>query len=249
MFKVAGIRDSATVQDEPFAMTTTVDERGAGGFAASRPDNYAVFLRARRHSRLVRMLRVGIPIGSVFILSAIWFVSWLDPIRILARLPTASGNLVISGSKITMEAPKLAGFTKDARAYELSARAAAQDITNPDVVELQDIRAKIESKDKSWINLTAVDGLYNRKSGILKLAKDVLLTSPTYEVTLDEALVDTTSNNVTSDKPVQVKMLQGVLNAKKLEVQSGGDVVRFYGDVKMTLTNVPNIAEKRWNSN
>jgi lipopolysaccharide export system protein LptC len=230
-------------------MTSTVDERDAGGFTVSRPDNHAVFLRARRHSRIVRMLRLAIPLGSVLFLAVIWLVSWLDPIRMLARLPTASGNLVISGSKITMEAPKLAGFTKDARGYELSARAAAQDITNPDVVELQDIRAKIESKDKSWINLTAVDGLYNRKSGILKLAKDVLLTSPTYEVSLDEALVDTTSNNVTSDKPVQVKMLQGVLNANKLEVQSGGDVVRFIGDVKMTLTNVPNIAEKRWNSN
>jgi lipopolysaccharide export system protein LptC len=230
-------------------MTITVDERGASGFTTSRPDNHAVFQRARRHSRMVRALRLAIPIGSSLLLAAVLLVSWLDPIRMLARLPTATGNLVISGSKITMEAPKLAGFTKDARGYELSARAAAQDITNPDVVELQEIRAKIESKDKSWINLTAVDGLYNRKSGILKLAKDVLLTSPTYEVTLDEALVDTTSNNVTSDKPVQVKMLQGVLNAKKLEVQSGGDVVRFYGDVKMTLTNVPNIAEKRWNSN
>lgn len=226
-----------------------VDERGASGFAASRPDNHAVFLRARRHSRIVRTLRVAIPAGGVVVLAAIWLVSWLDPIRILARLPTASGNLVISGSKITMEAPKLAGFTKDARGYELSASAAAQDITNPDVVELREIRAKIESKDKSWINLTAVDGVYNRKSGILKLATDVLLSSSTYEVSLDEALVDTTSNNVTSDKPVQVKMLQGVLNAKKLEVQSGGDVVRFLGDVKMTLTNVPDISTRRSGSN
>jgi lipopolysaccharide export system protein LptC len=212
-------------------MTSTVDEGGVSGFAASRPDNHAVFLRARRHSRMVRMLRVAIPAGSVLVLAVIWLVSWLDPIRMLARLPTATGNLVISGSKIT----------KDSRAYELSARAAAQDITNPDVVELQDIRAKIEGKDKAFINLTAVDGLYNRKSGILKLAKDVLLTSPTYEVSLDEAIVDTASNNVTSDKPVQVKMLQGVVNAKKLEVEKGGEVVRFLGGVQMTLTNVPDI--------
>ena len=71
-------------------------------------------------------------------------MSWLDPLRILARLPTAGGQLVISGTKITMESPKLTGFTKDSRAYELNARAAAQDITKPDIVELTDIRAKIE---------------------------------------------------------------------------------------------------------
>ncbi len=63
-------------------------------------------------------------------------------------------------------------------AYELNARAAAQDITKPDFVELSDIRAKIETKDRTPINLTAVDGLYNRKSGMLKLSRDVLLTTP-----------------------------------------------------------------------
>lgn len=230
-------------------MTSMVDERGARGYTASWPDNHAIFMRAQRHSRVVRVLRVAVPVGAVLLLAVISLISWLDPIRMLARLPTASGSLVVSGSKITMEAPKLAGFTKDARAYELSARSAAQDLTNPDVIELRDIRATIESQDKSAINLTAVDGLYNRKSGMLKLAKDVLLTSSTYEVTLDEALIDTTSNNVTSDKPVQVKMLQGVVNAKRLEVKGGGDVVRFLGDVKMTLTNVPDISSSRAGSN
>jgi lipopolysaccharide export system protein LptC len=230
-------------------MTSMVDERGARGYTASRPDNHAIFMRAQRHSRMVRVLRVAVPVGAVLLLVVVSLISWLDPIHMLARLPTASGSLVVSGSKITMEAPKLAGFTKDARAYELSARSAAQDLTNPDVIELRDIRATIESQDKSAINLTAVDGLYNRKSGMLKLAKDVLLTSSTYEVTLDEALIDTTSNNVTSDKPVQVKMLQGVVNAKRLEVKGGGDVVRFLGDVKMTLTNVPDISTSRAGSN
>lgn len=230
-------------------MTSMVDERGARGYTANWPDNHAIFMRAQRHSRVVRVLRVAVPVGAVLLLAVISLISWLDPIRMLARLPTASGSLVVSGSKITMEAPKLAGFTKDARAYELSARSAAQDLTNPDVIELRDIRATIESQDKSAINLTAVDGLYNRKSGMLKLAKDVLLTSSTYEVTLDEALIDTTSNNVTSDKPVQVKMLQGVVNAKRLEVKGGGDVVRFLGDVKMTLTNVPDISSSRAGSN
>jgi lipopolysaccharide export system protein LptC len=177
----------------------------------------------------------------VAVLAAITLVSWLDPMRILSRLPTAGGQLVVSGTKITMQSPKLAGFTRDSRPYELNARAAAQDITNPDIVELTDIRAKIESSDKTPITVTAIDGIYNRKSGILKLNRDIVLTTPSYQVDLTEAVVDTANNNVVSDKPVQVKMLQGTVNAQRLEVAGGGEVIRFIGNVKMTLQNMPDL--------
>ena len=76
-------------------------------------------------------------------------MSWLDPLKVLVRLPIDAGRLVISGTKITMEAPKLSGYTKDRRWYELTANAAAQDITKPDLIELNEIRAKIEAEDKS----------------------------------------------------------------------------------------------------
>ena len=220
-------------------MTSTIGQLGARGLnASSQPDN-RIFMRAQSHSRLVRMLRVAVPVGTVVVLAVVVLVSWLDPMRILLRLPTASGNLVISGTKITMESPKLTGFTKDSRPYELIARSAAQDITKPDIVELNEIRAKLETKDKSPINVTAIDGVYDRKSGILKLYRDIVLTTSSYVVNLTEAVVDTTTNHVVSEKPVQVKMLQGVLHSNRLEVTSGGEVVRFIGDVKLTLDNLP----------
>src|SRR5262245_35994071 len=137
--------DDSARKIERQPMTATVDGLRARGFSASsRPDNQKIFFRAQRHSRRVRVLRVALPVMSVAALGAISLLSWLDPMRILTRLPTADGQLVISGTKITMSSPRLAGFSKDARPYELSARAAAQDITNPDLVELTDIYAKIE---------------------------------------------------------------------------------------------------------
>jgi lipopolysaccharide export system protein LptC len=72
-----------------------------------------------------------------------------------------------------------------------------------------------------------------------------VLTTPNYEVNLEEAIVDTTTNNVVSNKPVQVKMLQGVVNSKRLEVDKGGEVVRFVGDVRMTLENMPDLGANR----
>ena len=75
-----------------------------------------------RHSRRVRMLRVVLPVAIVLLLGVITLVAWLDPLRILVRLPIDAGNLVISGTKITMEAPKLSGYTRNSRWYELSAQ-------------------------------------------------------------------------------------------------------------------------------
>ena len=96
---------------------------------------------------------------------------------------------MISGTKITMEAPKLSGFTRDQRWYELTAKAAAQDITKPDVVELQEIRAKIEMQDKSTINLSATDGLLRPQDRHAHARpQTILLTSSSgYEMQLERS--------------------------------------------------------------
>ena len=38
-----------------------------------------------------------------------------------------------------------------------------------------------------------------------------------------------------SDKPVWVKLTNGVINGKKLDVRDGGDVIRFCGGVSMVV--------------
>jgi len=74
--------------------------------------------------------------------------SYFKPMQIFDKLPGLSGNLGIQGSKITMQLPKIAGFTRDSRAYELTAENAVQDIAAPDMIELQNLRARMEMQDK-----------------------------------------------------------------------------------------------------
>ena len=110
-------------------------------------------------------------------------------------------------------------------------------MTKPDIVELHDIHAKVQLQDNGIIQLSAATGIYDTKGETLKLARDIVLTSSTgYECRLSEALVDTRKGNVLSEHPVEVKMLQGTLNANRLEVVDSGDLVRFGGGVDMVLT-------------
>ena len=185
------------------------------------------------------MLRVGIPLGIVLggFARGTWpLMTWLDPLRALARLPVDLGGLVISGTKITMQQPRLVGFTKDDRSYTVNARAAAQDVTNPDVLELQDITGTMEMQDKSVLQVVARSGLYETKADKLTLQQNILITSASYEGRLTEAVIEIHKGNVTSDKPVELKMPQGIVTANRLQVFNSGEVIRFEGNVNMLLS-------------
>jgi lipopolysaccharide export system protein LptC len=202
----------------------------------SRGDPARAFQAARRHSRMVRILRVAIPLAVVLGFTGIFLVTYLNPLRMLARLPINVGDLVVSGTKITMEQPRLSGFTRDERAYELSADAAKQDLTKPDLIELRNIRAKVQMQDKSTMEMSATAGVYDSKAETLKLDQNILLSSSAgYRGQLSEALIDIRKGYVVSEHPVAVEMLQGKLNASRLEIVDSGDLVRFDGGVSMTL--------------
>lgn len=223
-------------------MSISHDERASarGYVAPRRDDNVAVFRGAARHSRHVRILRIAIPIGVALCLLVIVVATFFNPLRFLYKLPKDMGTLVISGTKITMQQPRLSGFTRDARGYEVSASAAAQDLTKPNMVELKDIRARLDMQDKSEVQLSAATGFYDTKSEILTLGQNIILSSSTgYEGRLSEAIVDIRKGYIVSEKPVEVKLLKGMLNANRLEVIDSGDLLRFGGGVAMTLTLTP----------
>ena len=201
-----------------------------------RGDSELAFRSARRHSRAVRILRVAIPLAVVLGFTGIFLITYFNPLRMLAKLPIDVGNLVVSGTKITMEHPRLSGFTGDARAYELSADAAKQDLTKPDLIELRNIRAKVQMQDKSTVEVSATAGIYDSKGETLKLDQNIVLSSSTgYRGRLSEAMIDIRKGNVVSERPVEVELLQGTLNANRLEISDSGDLVRFGGGVNMIL--------------
>jgi lipopolysaccharide export system protein LptC len=208
---------------------------GAGLATNSRGDIGRTYRAARRHSRYVRLLRLGVPAGILAMLFMVVAANYMPPIGGL-RLPGELGKLVIKGTKITMQQPRLTGFTNDSRAYEFTANAAAQDITKPDLVELHAPHAKIQMQDKSTVTMSAVSGVYNMKSEMLTLNDDIdLVSSIGYEGRLSEASIDVRKGSVVSEKPVSVKLLNGFLNAQRLEVVDNGAMVRFGGGVAMTI--------------
>src|SRR5689334_20850984 len=83
---------------------------------------------AKRHSLFVRTLRVVVPLCVLLGLGVVIITTYFNPMNMLDKLPSVSGKLAVQGSKITMELPRIAGVSRDQRAYELTAETAIQDI-------------------------------------------------------------------------------------------------------------------------
>jgi lipopolysaccharide export system protein LptC len=183
----------------------------------------------------VRWLRVGVPAVIAAALIMVVAVNYMPTVGRL-QLPGELGNLVIKGTTVTMQQPRLTGFTADSRPYEFTANSAEQDITKPDLMELHQIQAKVEMEDKSTVNVVSDSGTYDMKTDMLTFNETVhLVSSNGYEVRLSQAVIDVHKGNVVSEKPVWVKLTNGVINAKRMEVTDGGGVIRFSGGVAMTV--------------
>lgn len=216
-----------------------------GGMSWHRTDNAArarSFKRARRHSFAVRMLRTVMPVTIGVLVVGYALITYFNPFGALSGLPSIA-KMGISGTRVTMDLPKLAGYTRDGRQYELVAKAATQDLRKPSLIELQDIVAKMEMKSGETVNVRAKSGLYDTKAETVKMNEEVFVsTSNGTEVKLAEASIDMKKGYVLSEQPVEVLLSNGKVDANRMEVFDNGAVLHFTGGVAVQMkadTTVP----------
>ena len=209
------------------AVSNVIDAGERGWTASQRTDIDRAVRVAGRHSVMVRATRIGLPIAVVVGLGALGAGTYFRPTQVFEKVPM-SGKLAVQGSKITMELPRIVGFTRDNRAYELHAESAVQDIASPDIVELQNLRARLEMQDRDVVNVTANSGTYNTKGDKVVLRDNIIVTSQQgYKAVLKEAAIEMKKGNVVSETPVDITLPNGWLKSNRMEIVDSGDIVRF----------------------
>lgn len=207
---------------------------GHSYWTLNRGDNERAFRAARRHSRIVRGLRILLPAIVVITAAGVTLRTYLDPL--LNKLPVRLDKVVVSGSNITMVKPRMSGFTRDGRAYDLTADAAVQNLKKPGTMKLQRIHAKFQMQNNSTVHMTATKGLYDTKADTLKLDDGIFLSSTDgYKGHLSSATIDIRKGHVVSNHPVRLELLQGTLDANRMEITDAGDRILFTQGVKMTM--------------
>ena len=188
--------------------------------------------RAMRHSAQVRLLRRIIPITAIAAILGIAGVVFYEP---MSGLPDVGlGPISVSGTKVTMENPRLSGFRKGARGYEVTAATALQDVRKPALVELQAMKGRLATDDKGGlVHIEAKGGLFDSTKESLNLEQDIRLwTDKGEEVRLKSASVDFKAGSVRSSDPITVTVPSGSISADSLDVVESGKVISFVGNVR-----------------
>jgi lipopolysaccharide export system protein LptC len=142
----------------------------------------------------------------------------------------------LKGSRITIESPKLVGYRKDGRPYELRAKVGSQDMSTPDVFDLEELEVRMENSNDSNVNLTSAKGVYNTKRDHADLSEGVrIFDEKRFDMKLESAAMDFRTNVMTSDRPVTLNMDIGEVFAKSVEFSQNERRATFTGDVHSVL--------------
>ncbi len=212
---------------------------GAGrALGAARSGGDLAYAAALRHSRRVRFLRKVIPAFCAAAIAGpiVWGI--VSPFARVG-MDVQVGPVSMAGTKVTMESPKLSGFKKDGKAYEVFARQAVQDIKTPTIVELNNLTSRLEQDAKKFARLSADWGRFDQSADNLDLKGNVRVrTDNGYEADLFSARVNVKTGDVVSNEPVVVRSVNATVSADRAEVRDNGRHSIFEGRVRSVFTQV-----------
>lgn len=170
-------------------------------------------------------------------------VAVIDPFSVVpANVSIAAASL--SGTKITMELPKLNGFRRDGKPYEVRARSGVQDVRTPKIIELNEVEARIQVESDNTVNVIAPFGVFDSGADLMKLSvrnaeEHISLKSTSgFTVRLRSGDVNLKAGTLRSSEPVSVLMPNGTVNADSVDVDDNGRHITFAGNVR-SLFNPP----------
>lgn len=223
--------------DHPFDATTKPRRR------SERPvtgpvDSSRQFARARRHTWMVRTLRVMLPVVTVavvglYVASA---MTSLDLVEKLAQLPVPT----ITAENVTMDNPRYEGFTKDGGSYVVQARTARQDFKQTELIHLNEISGEMLSAKKVKTELTAARGIFHTKTNELNLLDGIKINSTDgMAAQLKSASIFAKRGVILSKERSVVNVRQGEISADRLMIWQKKRKVTFVDNVKTRLTPQP----------
>ena len=199
-------------------------ERARHFRAASRHSSQVVFLR--------RAILATVIVGSVSLIG----IGWFNPFGSKAPEVTIKGSN-LDGTRVTMEQPRLAGYRRDGRPYEVNADTGVQDVRVPNVMELNNLDAKIGMIDQTTVRVISSAGIYDSFREFMDFRNAVRVKSNNYDIDMKSARMDFKSGTMVTDQDVKVLITEGEILADKMNMIDNGQSIIFEGKVRSTFSS------------
>jgi len=193
-----------------------------------------VLRSAETYSRMVRTLKIMLPLSAFAILAATMLFVLLYDADDSLTLSFASVEQV--DNDLRMVNPRFSGVDNESRPFLVTATSAIQDADDPRTVTLETLQADMAIGETSWVSLSAETGRLDSEDETLALEGDVSLYTDTgYEFHTDRALVQLEEQRVISQSEVTGQGPLGTLRADAFEAENVGERLLFTGNVRMRI--------------
>jgi len=199
--------------------------------AGDRTDSRAA---ARRHSRHVRMMRIGFPIATAAIVS-VYGLSLMQTVGWGLSIPKLEMPQIMPDN-LAMQNPHYEGFNKDGGRYWVKAQSAQQDLKTFSLIKLNGITGELTDAKKQRTTLAAARGTFDNKANVLELYDSIDIDGDAgMKAKLTRATVDTKESIITSTEPVTVTMAAGTINANQMTARQKAKEYTFVDNVRTHL--------------
>ncbi len=195
---------------------------------------------ARRRTRFIRFLRLGLAAGMVGILAGI-------ASEVLRQSSIATGpgaaRPVDEREVVRMINPRFTGRDTAGSPYIINADAAVRRADQLDRSELESPSLTFEDPENPSTFVRADHGVFHREEGALDLRGNVQFESSAgYSFTTESARVFLREGRVVGDSPVSGEGPLGAISAQSFEVVDSGESVHFRGEVVSRINQEPRLA-------
>jgi len=216
------------------------NRRGASSAAIGLRDRAKEFARAQRHSWLVSILKLALPLAAAGILSLYMVPAFLT-VRIDGGKGVATVKAVtIEAGSLKMLNPRVKGVNDQQGAYDIVADSATQASKDADTMFLDKVRGQITSQQGQVTVLTAPDGIYNNRNEEITFNNGALVTrEPGMTANFETATAYMKQHLVISKTPVVVRLHESTIHAQQMTLYSSEQRAIFEGNVKTHIERKP----------
>ncbi|AYC99417.1 LPS export ABC transporter periplasmic protein LptC [Neorhizobium sp. NCHU2750] len=201
--------------------------------AASEQAPASPYDAAIAHSSRVSRLRILLPIAAGVI--SLLFVG-VAVIRTYMPENLSIESAKIEDGKIVMERPAISGRNAQGISYSMLATKALQDIQNPNMITLKDVKAAVPINEDIIARVTATSADFDRGADVLDLATpfDVNLSNGV-TAHFKSAHVDIPGGTMNTSDMVNITMTEGSIVADSMKITDKGHTLTFTGTVRVHL--------------
>lgn len=171
------------------------------------------------HSRIVAVLKVGLPLVAVGMIAAMFLIQTDD--RTGREIQFSQGDIDALGEGLRITNPTFSGTTRDGDLFRFDADLVIPDAAPPTRAEITGLSGELKSQDGTTLRLTAEAGSLDIESQHLDLSGDVRIeTSDGYRMDSEMVAVDLQGGVLRSDAPIRTVGPLGSIEAGTLAIEN-----------------------------